>query len=44
MSKTIDINVRHITRVEGHGNIVLRASDGTIEKLEWQGAEAPRLF
>ena len=44
MSKSIDINVRHITRVEGHGNIVLRASDGTIEKLEWQVPEAPRFF
>ena len=44
MSKTIDVNVRHITRVEGHGNIVLKASDGTIEKLEWQVPEAPRFF
>lgn len=38
------INVHHITRVEGHGNIVLRAKDGTIEKLEWQVPEAPRFF
>ena len=44
MSKTIDLNVHHITRVEGHGNIVLKASDGTIEKLEWQVPEAPRFF
>lgn len=44
MSKTIDVNVHHITRVEGHGNIILRASDGTIEKLEWQVPEAPRFF
>ena len=44
MSKKIDINVHHITRVEGHGNIVLRTSDGTIEKLEWQVPEAPRFF
>jgi coenzyme F420-reducing hydrogenase alpha subunit len=44
MSRTIDVNVHHITRVEGHGNIVLRASDGTIEKLEWQVPEAPRFF
>jgi len=44
MSKKIDINVHHITRVEGHGNIVLKASDGTIEKLEWQVPEAPRFF
>jgi sulfhydrogenase subunit alpha len=44
MSKTININVHHVTRIEGHGNIVLRASDGTIEKLEWQVPEAPRFF
>ena len=44
MSKKIDINVRHVTRIEGHGNIVLRADDGTIEKLEWQIPEAPRFF
>jgi len=44
MSKTIDINVHHVTRVEGHGNIVVRASDGTIERVEWQVPEAPRFF
>lgn len=44
MSGKIDVNVHHITRVEGHGNIVLRASDGRIEKLEWQVPEAPRFF
>jgi coenzyme F420-reducing hydrogenase alpha subunit len=44
MSKKIDINVHHITRVEGHGNIILRATDGKIEKLEWQVPEAPRFF
>ncbi|MFC1965022.1 Ni/Fe hydrogenase subunit alpha [Chloroflexota bacterium] len=44
MSKKLNINVHHITRVEGHGNIILKASDGTIEKLEWQVPEAPRFF
>ncbi|MFC1861516.1 Ni/Fe hydrogenase subunit alpha [Chloroflexota bacterium] len=44
MSKTIDIKVHNVTRIEGHGNIVLKASDGTIEKLEWQVPEAPRFF
>jgi sulfhydrogenase subunit alpha len=43
MSK-IDINVKHITRVEGHGNIVVRAEDGKIEKCQWQVPEAPRFF
>jgi len=40
----IDINVKHVTRVEGHGNIVVRAKDGKIEKSEWQVPEAPRFF
>ncbi|MBN1270523.1 MAG: Ni/Fe hydrogenase subunit alpha [Kiritimatiellae bacterium] len=44
MTRTLDISVHHVTRVEGHGNIRLRASDGKIEKLEWQVPEAPRFF
>lgn len=44
MAKTVDINVHHVTRVEGHGNIRLRASDGTVEQVEWQVPEAPRFF
>ena len=44
MSKTININVEHMTRVEGHGNIVVNATDGKVEKVEWQVPEAPRFF
>ncbi|MFP4028846.1 MAG: Ni/Fe hydrogenase subunit alpha [Candidatus Brocadiia bacterium] len=44
MSSTIDINVHHITRVEGHGNIEVSAKDGEIHKVEWQVPEAPRFF
>ena len=44
MSKKVDIKVHHVTRVEGHGNIRVRAKDGVIEKLEWQVPEAPRFF
>ena len=40
----ISINVEHLTRVEGHGNIVLNAKDGAIEKVQWQVSEAPRFF
>lgn len=36
--------VEHLTRVEGHGNIVFNAHDGRIEKVQWQVSEAPRLF
>ena len=44
MSGNIRINVEHMTRVEGHGNIVVNATDGTVEKVQWQVPEAPRFF
>ncbi|MBW8000523.1 MAG: Ni/Fe hydrogenase subunit alpha [Planctomycetes bacterium] len=44
MSTTLNINVKHVTRIEGHGNIVVNAKDGTIEKIQWQVPEAPRFF
>ena len=40
----VNINVEHLTRVEGHGNIVMNATDGTIENVQWQVSEAPRMF
>jgi len=44
MSKNLNIKVEHMTRVEGHGNIVVNATDGKIERVEWQVPEAPRFF
>ncbi|MBN2457177.1 MAG: Ni/Fe hydrogenase subunit alpha [Sedimentisphaerales bacterium] len=44
MSKNISINVKHMTRVEGHGNIIVNATDGKIEQVKWQVPEAPRFF
>ncbi|MGA1979849.1 MAG: Ni/Fe hydrogenase subunit alpha [Sedimentisphaerales bacterium] len=44
MHKNMNINVHHITRVEGHGNIVVNVTNGKIEKLQWQVPEAPRFF
>ncbi|NLW50208.1 MAG: Ni/Fe hydrogenase subunit alpha [Candidatus Brocadiaceae bacterium] len=44
MSSTVDIRVHHLTRVEGHGNILVRAADGRIEEVVWQVPEAPRFF
>jgi len=43
-NNNVDINVHHITRVEGHGNIVVNVTEGKIEKLQWQVPEAPRFF
>lgn len=44
MSKNIKIDVHHITRVEGHGNIVVDINEGSVNKIEWQVPEAPRFF
>ncbi len=44
MAKTVNVNVHHVTRVEGHGNILVNATDGKIERVEWQVPEAPRFF
>ena len=40
----INVNVNQVTRVEGHGNIVLNVSDGKIDDLRWEVTESPRLF
>ncbi|MFH1446801.1 MAG: Ni/Fe hydrogenase subunit alpha [Chloroflexota bacterium] len=43
-SESFDVNVHHITRVEGHGNINVTIKNGAIEKCEWSIPEAPRFF
>jgi len=42
--KNINVNVDHITRVEGHGNIVVNVKEGKIEECKWEVVEAPRFF
>jgi len=44
MPRNLNIDVHHLTRVEGHGNIVINVKDGVIEQCEWQVPEAPRFF
>lgn len=44
MKKDINVNVHHLTRVEGHGNIVVNIKNGTIEQCDWQVPESPRFF
>lgn len=44
MGNRFEIKVHHVTRVEGHGNILARFADGRVEKIEWQVPEAPRFF
>ena len=40
----LDINVHHVTRLEGHGNITVNVRNGAIEKCQWEVVEAPRFF
>lgn len=44
MRKDISINVHHLTRVEGHGNILVDVKNGSIEECIWQVPESPRFF
>jgi sulfhydrogenase subunit alpha len=43
-NKDLDIKVEYVTRVEGHGNIVVNVKNGNIEKCEFHVVETPRLF
>lgn len=40
----VHLNIEHITRVEGHGNIVLNVKKGKIEELKLEIVESPRFF
>jgi sulfhydrogenase subunit alpha len=40
----IDVEVHHVTRVEGHGNIYVNIRKGIVERCEWNISEAPRFF
>jgi coenzyme F420-reducing hydrogenase alpha subunit len=43
MSK-VNIEVNPLTRVEGHGKLIVKASNGRIETVRWIVTEAPRFF
>jgi len=38
------IEVHHLTRVEGHGNIRIRVKDGRLREARWEVVETPRYF
>ncbi|GAB6183951.1 Ni/Fe hydrogenase subunit alpha [Thermodesulfovibrio hydrogeniphilus] len=44
MSNNISINVNYLTRVEGHGNIVVEVKDGKLEICRLEIVESPRFF
>jgi len=46
MNKTasVKINLHHVTRVEGHGSIVVDLEQGKVKECRWEIVEAPRFF
>lgn len=42
--RTLSINVEYLTRVEGHGNIVVNVKDGRIQECHLNVVESPRFF
>ena len=40
----LHVNIEHITRVEGHGNIVINVKEGKIQELRLEIVESPRFF
>ena len=44
MTRELAVNVEFLTRVEGHGHIVVDVAGGTLQKAELQIVEAPRFF
>ncbi|MFC1498948.1 Ni/Fe hydrogenase subunit alpha [Verrucomicrobiota bacterium] len=43
-TQNASVKVHHVTRVEGHGNIVVDVKNGNVETCEWRVPEAPRFF
>lgn len=42
--KDLDINIENVTRVEGHGDIVVNVRNGQLERCELRITESPRFF
>ena len=40
----LNVDVHHLTRVEGHGNIHVRVKGGKLEEARWDVVETPRFF
>jgi coenzyme F420-reducing hydrogenase alpha subunit len=44
MKKNLHLNIKELTRVEGHGNIVVDIKKGEIKELRFDIIESPRFF
>jgi coenzyme F420-reducing hydrogenase alpha subunit len=44
MKVNLNVDVHHLTRVEGHGNIRVRVRNGEVREARWDVVETPRYF
>src|SRR5512135_7789 len=44
MKIDLNVDVHHLTRVEGHGNIRITIKDGEVREARWVVVETPRVF
>jgi coenzyme F420-reducing hydrogenase alpha subunit len=44
MKLDLNVNVHHLSRVEGHGNIHIRVQNGELKHASWEVVETPRFF
>ena len=44
MKISCKVDINHISRVEGHGNIKIRIKDGKLKFARWEVVETPRFF
>ena len=44
MTIKLKVDVHHLARVEGHGNIHVRVTDGELAEARWEIVETPRYF
>lgn len=44
MKISLNVDVRHVSRVEGHGDIKIRIENGEVREAAWTVVETPRYF
>jgi sulfhydrogenase subunit alpha len=44
MKIDLNVDIHHLTRVEGHGNVHVRIEGGRLEEASWAVVETPRFF
>jgi coenzyme F420-reducing hydrogenase alpha subunit len=44
MKKSVNVNISHLSRVEGHGNISIKIRNGKLKEARWAVIETPRFF